>query len=475
MQEQPPMPEPYDSLMNQPHSSTPPPPPAKRLPPSNTEAEQCVLGAVLQQPGMLNKTVDTISADDFYLDTHKTIFNSMVILFEKNEPQDMITIINHLTAINKLDAAGGPAYIATLTDTVPLASNIVHYAKIVREKSILRQLIATTTSIASRCYDEQDDIDRLLDDVETTVFEISSSKGGSKFEPLSDIMKGTFDKVTALAERKELITGVPTSFDQFDQMTAGLQSSDLIIIAGRPSMGKTAIAMNMVQNAAMDHQVPVAVFSLEMSKHQLAMRLLCSVAKVDSNAIRTGHIRENDWPKLTRATGELTKAPIYIDDTAGITVLEMRAKARRLKIEHNIGMVVVDYLQLMKGRGDSREQEISEISRSLKAMAKELDIPVVALSQLNRSLESRPNKRPILSDLRESGAIEQDADVICFIYRDEVYNKSEDNILKGIAELIIGKQRNGPTGTVKLSWIGKFTTFENLAFQQDPNGPTPPQ
>lgn len=472
MQEPAYMQESYDPRMDIDQAPTPPPP-AKRIPPSNTEAEQCVLGAVLQQPGMMTKAVDIISADDFYLDTHKAIFNSMVTLFERNEPQDMVTIINHLSSTNKLDSSGGPAYIATLTDTVPLASNIVHYAKIVRKKSILRQLISTTTSIAGRCYDEQDDIDRLLDDVETTIFEISSNKGGSKFEPLSDIMKGTFEKVTALAERKELITGAPTGFDQFDQMTAGLQSSDLIILAGRPSMGKTAIAMNMVQNTAMDHQVPVAVFSLEMSKHQLAMRLLCSVSKVDSNAIRTGHIRETDWPKLTRATGELTKAPIFIDDTAGITVLEMRAKARRLKIEHNIGMVVVDYLQLMKGRGDSREQEISEISRSLKAMAKELDIPVVALSQLNRSLESRPNKRPILSDLRESGAIEQDADVICFIYRDEVYNKSEDNPNKGIAELIIGKQRNGPTGTVKLSWIGKFTTFENLAFQHDPNGSPP--
>jgi replicative DNA helicase len=464
------MQEPYNTPMEQIPSS---PSQAKRIPPNNTEAEQCVLGAILQQPGIMTKAVDIIAADDFYLDTHKTIFKSMVTLFEKNEPQDMITIINHLTSTNKLEASGGPAYVAALTDTVPLASNIIHYAKIVREKSILRQLITTTTSIASRCYDEQDDIDRLLDDVETTVFEISSSKGGSKFEALSDIMKGTFDKVTALAERKEFITGVPTGFEQFDQMTAGLQPSDLIIIAGRPSMGKTAIAMNIVQNTAMQHQVPVAVFSLEMSKHQLAMRLLCSVSKVDSNNVRTGHIRETDWPKLTRATGELTKAPIFIDDTAGITVLEMRAKARRLKLEHNIGMVVVDYLQLMKGRGESREQEISEISRSLKAMAKELDIPVVALSQLNRSLESRTNKRPILSDLRESGAIEQDADVICFIYRDEVYNKSEDNINKGTAEFIIGKQRNGPIGMVKLSFIGKYTTFENLAVQQEPHGPPP--
>lgn len=442
-------------------------PVSHRIPPQNKEAEQCVLGAILQQSGMMAKSVDLIAPDDFYFDNHKSIFKAMVTLFDRNEPQDMVTVINHLTSTNTLGNAGGAAYIATLTDTVPLASNIVHYAKIVREKSILRQLISTTTSIASRCYDEQDEIDRLLDDVETTVFEISSSKSGSKFEALKAIMKGTFDKVTQLAERKELITGVPTGYDNFDRMTAGLQPSDLIILAGRPSMGKTALAMNMVQNAAMQFNMPVAVFSLEMSKHQLAMRLLCSVSKVDSNDVRTGHIKEQDWPKLTRATGELSKAPIFIDDTAAISVLEMRAKARRLKIEHNIGLVVVDYLQLMKGRGDSREQEISEISRSLKAMAKELEIPVVALSQLNRSLESRPNKRPQLSDLRESGAIEQDADVICFIYRDEVYNKAEDNPKKGIAELIIGKQRNGPTGTVELAFIGRYTTFENLAYHRE--------
>jgi len=394
----------------------------------------------------------------------------MVTLFERNEPQDMVTVTNHLSSTAKLDQAGGPAYIATLTDAVPLASNIVYYAKIVREKSILRQLIATTTSIASRCYEEQDDIDKLLDDVETTIFEISNAKGGSKFDSLNVIMKEAFDKVTALAERKELITGVPSGYDQFDRMTAGLQPSDLIIMAGRPSMGKTALAMNMVQNAALQYDVPVGVFSLEMAKHQLGMRMLCSVGRVDSNNLRTGNIKETDWPKLTRAAGALSKSPIFIDDTPSISSLEMRAKARRLKMEHNIGLIVVDYLQLMKGNADSREQEISEISRSLKAMAKELQIPVIALSQLNRSLENRPNKRPQLSDLRESGAIEQDADVICFIYRDEVYNKAEDNPKKGTAELIIGKQRNGPTGTVDLAFIGKFTTFENLAYADEAGG-----
>ena len=437
--------------------------PVHRIPPHNKDAEQCVLGAILQQQGILPKTIDILQPDDFYFQANKLIFTAMLALFEKNEPQDLITVSNYLKSANTLAEAGGPAYLASLTDLVPLASNIVYYSKIVREKSILRKLIATTTDIASRCYEEQDDIEKLLDEVEQTVFEIARDKSGQNFEPLNKIITRTFERVTALAERKELITGVPSGFDQFDKMTAGLQSGDLIIVAGRPSMGKTALAMNIVQNTALQHGTSVGVFSLEMSKAQLGLRLLCSLSKVDSNDLRTGFIKDNDWPKLTRAAGELSQSKIFIDDTPALSVLEMRAKTRRLKAENDIGLVVVDYLQLMRGRSDSREQEISEISRSLKAMAKELDIPVIALSQLNRSLESRPNKRPQLSDLRESGAIEQDADVICFIYRDEVYNKAEDNPKRGIAELIIGKQRNGPTGTVELAFLGKYTSFENLA------------
>ena len=437
--------------------------PIHRIPPHNKDAEQCVLGSILQQQGILPKTIDFIQPDDFYFESNKLIFKAMIALFEKNEPQDLITVTNHLKNSNNLADVGGPAYLASLTDLVPLASNIIYYAKIVREKSVLRQLIATTTSIAGRCYEEQDDIELLLDEVEQTVFDIARDKSGAHFEPLKKIIKNTFDRVTTLSERKELITGVPTGYDQFDKMTAGLQPSDLIIMAGRPSMGKTALAMNMVQNTALQHGTPVGVFSLEMSKTQLGLRLLCSLSKVDSNDLRTGFIKDNDWPKLTRAAGELSESTIFIDDTPGLSVLEMRAKARRLKSEYDIGLIVVDYLQLMQGNADSREQEISNISRSLKAMAKELNIPVIALSQLNRSLESRPNKRPQLSDLRESGAIEQDADVICFIYRDEVYNKAEDNPKRGIAELIIGKQRNGPTGTVELAFIGKYTRFENLA------------
>ncbi|MBU4262234.1 MAG: replicative DNA helicase [Proteobacteria bacterium] len=437
--------------------------PVHRIPPHNKDAEQCVLGAILQQQGILPKTIDILQPEDFYFQANKLIFTAMLALFEKSEPQDLITVSNYLKSTNTLADAGGPAYLASLTDLVPLASNIIYYSKIVREKSILRRLIATTTDIASRCYEEQDDIAKLLDEVEQTVFEIARDKSAQSFEPLNKIITRAFERVTALAERKELITGVPSGFDQFDKMTAGLQAGDLIILAGRPSMGKTALAMNIVQNTALQHGTSVGVFSLEMSKAQLGLRLLCSLSKVDSNDLRTGFIKDNDWPKLTRAAGELSKSKIFIDDTPALSVLEMRAKTRRLKAENDIGLVVVDYLQLMSGRSDSREQEISTISRSLKAMAKELDIPVIALSQLNRSLESRPNKRPQLSDLRESGAIEQDADLICFIYRDEVYNKAEDNPKRGIAELIIGKQRNGPTGTVELTFLGKYTSFENLA------------
>jgi replicative DNA helicase len=438
-----------------------------RLPPQNIEAEQCVLGSILLTQGAIEKTADLLKPDDFYKPAHQAIFGAMLTLFQKSEPLDIITITNCLSDSHKLDTVGGPAYLAGLTDIVPVSTNITYYARIVRDKSILRQLIQTSSEIAGRCYEEQDDIEQLLDSVEQTVFDISSAKSNQAFAPMSEIIKKTFEQVEKLSERRELITGVPSGYDEFDKLTAGLQSSDLIIVAGRPSMGKTAFAMNMVQNAALLAKVPAAVFSLEMSKEQLAMRMLCSISRVDSSRLRTGHLNDHDWPKLVRATGMLAKAPIFIDDTPAISVLEMRAKTRRLKSEYNIGMVVVDYLQLMRGRNtDSREQEISEISRSLKAMAKELHIPVIALSQLNRSLESRTDKRPQLSDLRESGAIEQDADVICFIYRDEVYNKSPDNPRRGVAEVIIGKQRNGPTGTVDLAFLNTITTFENLARQE---------
>ena len=373
----------------------------QRLPPQNLEAEQCVLGSVLLQQGALVKVIEYLSAEDFYRDAHKTIFAAMVELFERNEPQDLITVTNILKDKNRLDAIGGPAYLASLTDIVPVVANIGFYGKIIRQKAILRQLIQTSTEIAARCYEEQDDIDALVDEAEQTIFEISRSKSGQSFQALSKIIPNTFRALEKRFERKELITGVPTGYDEFDRMTAGLQPSDLIILAARPSMGKTALAMNIARNAAIQHKIGVAVFSLEMSEEQLALRMLCSESRVNSQDLRTGFIKDRDWPKLTKAAGDLSEARIFIDDTPAITVLEMRAKSRRLKTEHDIGLIVVDYLQLMQGRrsAERREQEISEISRALKAMAKELHVPVIALSQLNRGLENRPDKRPKLSDL----------------------------------------------------------------------------
>ena len=441
------------------------------IPPQNLDAEQAVLGTVLLQDKSILKIAEILSPEDFYRDAHKTIYRSMLDLFEKREPHDLITVANLLGDRNKLEEIGGPAYLALLTDIIPFSGTLVHHAEIIRKKSVLRQLIRTTSEVAARCYDAQDDIDALVDEAEKTIFEIAQSKRKQGFQPMSDIVPKAFDRITKLFDRQEHITGVATGYEQLDRMTAGLQPSDLIILAGRPSMGKTALAMNMVQHAAIIEKIPVAVFSLEMSMEQLALRMLCSIGRIDSQRIRTGRLLEKDWPDLTRATGILAEAPIHIDDSAGMTVLEMRAKARRLKSEHDLGMVVVDYLQLMQGRSsrnENRTQEISDISRSLKAMAKELDVPVVALSQLNRGLESRTDKRPQLSDLRESGAIEQDADVIGFIYRDEVYNKAEDNPNRGLAEIIIGKQRNGPTGTVKLTFLAEYTTFENYTSMQPP-------
>lgn len=442
----------------------------KMVPPQNVEAEQAVLGTILIQDRSLLKIVEILSPDDFYRDSHKIIYEVMVSLFEKREPHDLITVNSVLSDQNRLEQIGGTSYLASLADVIPFTGTLVHHAQIIRKKSILRRLIQTSSEVAARCYDAQDDIETLVDQAENSIFEIAQARKKQGFESMAKIVPRAFDRITKLSERKEHITGVATGYEELDRMTAGLQASDLIILAGRPSMGKTALAMNMVQHAALLDKVPVAVFSLEMSMEQLALRMLCSIGRIDSQRMRTGRLHEKDWPKLTRATGMLSDSPVFIDDSAGLTVLEMRAKARRLKSDHDIGLVVVDYLQLMQGKSgiDNRTQEISDISRSLKAMAKELDVPVIALSQLNRSLESRTDKRPQLSDLRESGAIEQDADVILFIYRDEVYNKADDNPNRGLAEAIVGKQRNGPTGMVKLTFLAEFTTFESYTNLQPP-------
>ncbi len=440
-----------------------------KVPPQNTDAEQSVLGAILLDNQALNNVLETLEAKDLYSEGHRRIFSAIIELSDRSEPVDLITLTNVLKNKKQLDSVGGTAYLASLVDNVPSAANVGHYAKIVKEKAILRQLIGTATGILKTSYETGTDVDQVLDEAERAIFEISENKIRPSFYSMKGIIKDSFKAIERLYEKKNLITGVPTGFDKLDDLTAGLQKSDLIIIAGRPSMGKTAFALNLASHAAVEMNLPVAIFSLEMAKEQLALRMLAADAKVDSQRLRRGLVGETDWPKLTAAAGRLSEAPIFIDDTPAITVLEMKAKARRLKAENGLEMLVLDYLQLMRANGqkDSREQEISEISRSLKALAKELGVPVIALSQLNRKVEDRTNRRPQMADLRESGAIEQDADVIAFIYRDEVYNKSEDNPEKGIAEIIIGKQRNGPVGTVKVAFLEKYTSFEPLARTDD--------
>ncbi|MGQ9647471.1 MAG: replicative DNA helicase [Thermodesulfobacteriota bacterium] len=435
-----------------------------KLPPQNVEAEQSVLGGILIENDAINKVLEILTPENFYRESHRKIFHALINLSARDEPADLITLTNELRKMDQLDAVGGASYIASLIDSVPTAANIEYYAKIVKEKSILRQLIQTSTEIITESYQDRSDVESFLDEAERAIFQISENRVRPSFYPIRDIVKQSFKTLERLYEKKELVTGVPSGFKELDQMTAGFQPSDLIIVAGRPSMGKTAFCLNIAQYAAIEKRTPVAVFSLEMSKEQLVIRMLCSEAHVEGTKLRTGFLSEGDWPRLTIAAGNLSEAPIFIDDTAALSVLELRAKARRLKADQGLGMVIVDYLQLMKGRtkAESRQQEISEISRSLKAVAKELNIPVIAVSQLSRRTEERTGMRPQLSDLRESGAIEQDADLILFLYRDEVYNRSEDNPNRGKAEVIIGKQRNGPTGKIELAFLSKYTTFKDL-------------
>src|SRR5512139_2024439 len=435
-----------------------------KLPPQHIEAEQSVLGGILIENYAINKVMEILKPDDFYRESHRKIYEALIVLSERDEPADSITLTNELKNSGHLDSVGGVSYVASLIDLVPTAANIEYYAKIVKEKAILRKLIQTSTEIITQSYEDRGDVEGFLDEAERAIFDISENRVRPSFYSIKDVVKDSFKILERLFQKKELVTGVPSGFKELDRMTAGFQPSDLIIIAGRPSMGKTAFCLNVAQYAAIENKIPVAVFSLEMSKEQLVIRMLCSEAHVEGTRLRTGFLNESDWPKLTIAAGNLSESPIYIDDTAALSVLEMRAKARRLKADYGLGMVIVDYLQLMRGRArvESRQQEISEISRSLKALAKELAIPVIAVSQLSRKTEERTGNRPQLSDLRESGAIEQDADLILFIYRDEVYNRSEDNPNRGKAEIIIGKQRNGPIGKIDLAFLDKFTTFKEL-------------
>lgn len=435
----------------------------EKVPPQNIEAEQSVLGAILIDNNALTAALELLNEDgeDFYKDSHRRIFIAMRDLFERSEPIDLITVSDHLKRKDNLEIVGGPQYLAALVSFVPTSANIRYHAKIVREKAMLRNLLRSVTDIANNVYQNQLDTEELIDYAEKSIFDISDKRINVAFVKMTHLIKDSFQMIEQLYDRKEAITGVPTGFKELDELTTGLQKGELIIVGGRPGMGKTAFSLNIAQHVGINLKEPVAIFSLEMAKEQLALRMLCSEAMVDSHKIRKGFIRKEDWHKLTNAAGNLAESPIFIDDSSALSVLEMRAKARRLKAEHGLSMIIVDYLQLMRGRGhhERREQEISEISRSLKALAKELSLPVIALSQLNRSVETRGGlKKPTLADLRESGAIEQDADVIIFLYREES-PEFEYQDAKGKAIVDVAKQRNGPTETVKLTFLSNCTRF----------------
>ena len=434
-----------------------------KIPPSDIEAEQAVLGSMLTDKDATIAAIEVLKEDDFYREDNKLIYRAILNLYNRAEPVDIITLKSELTSMGKFDAVGGLEYLADLPEKVPTTANVERYIKIVEEKAILRNLIKTANEIISLGYDPTEEVENIMDSAEKKIFDIMQSKNQKGYSPIKDVLVDTFSQLEVLYNQKQHITGVPTGFADLDYKTAGLHGSDLILLAARPAMGKTAFALNIATNAAVRAKVPVAIFSLEMSKEQLVNRVLCGEAMVDSNKVRTGKLDEQDWAKLASALGPLSESEIYIDDTPGISVMEIRAKCRKLKLEKNIGLVVIDYLQLIQGsnkRGGSREHEISEISRSLKILAKEINVPVIALSQLSRAPEQRPDHRPMLSDLRESGAIEQDADIVMFLYRDDYYNEDSDK--KNIAEVILAKHRAGSTGTVELLWLGNYTKFVNI-------------
>jgi replicative DNA helicase len=432
---------------------------AQRIPPHNLDAEQSVLGSMLLDKEAVAAASEVLQGEDFYSDAHKEIYEAILDTYDQGKPVDLVTLAEALRQRGSLEAVGGGTYISDLSISVPSTANVRYYIRIIEEKSILRKLISASNEIIKESYEASEDLDIIIDHAEKKIFDISQKKNKQSFESIKTILLETYSKIEEMSKNKGRITGVPTGFRDFDMRTSGLNPSDFVLIAARPSMGKTSFAMNIAQNAAVRYKVPVAIFSLEMAKDQLAQRMLSSEANVELQKVRTGDLSEEDWIKLVNAATPLSQAPIFIDDTPGVTAMEVRSKARRLKMEHNLGLIVIDYLQLMSGRGktESRQQEVSEISRSLKALARELQVPVVALSQLSRGPEARQDHRPMLSDLRESGAIEQDADLVVFLYRDEYYNPDTEK--KNIAEAIIAKQRNGPTGTVELVWLGQYTKF----------------
>ena len=439
-----------------------------RMPPASVEAEQAVLGAMLLKPDAVTTAAEELSADDFYRETHRLIFEAMMELKERTEPVDLVTLTEQLKKADKLAKIGGIPALSLIANSVPTAANVHYHARIVHEKAQLRSLISAATEIAGAAYESADEVEDIMDNAEKRILAVSSGKRSKDFVPLQEILLDALEQIDLRYNNKGSITGLPTGFTELDHLTAGLQKSDLILVAARPSMGKTAFTLNIAAHVVLRAREPVAFFSLEMSKEQLVQRLLCSEGRIDSQRLRVGELEEKEWGDLIDTANRLSAAPLYIDDTPSITVMELRSKARRLKAEHGLSLIVIDYLQLMQGRasknGDNRQQEISEISRSLKALARELNVPVIALSQLSRSVESRQIKRPMLSDLRESGSLEQDADIVMFLYREDYYDPETEN--KNITEVIIAKHRNGPVDTVDLTFLKQFTKFGNLSRMQ---------
>ncbi|MEI3611124.1 replicative DNA helicase [Pseudogracilibacillus sp. SO30301A] len=446
----------------------------ERIPPHNIEAEQAVIGAIFLEPDVFSTASERIGPPDFYRASHEVIFEAMYKLFEKGEPIDIVTVTTLLANSDKLDIAGGVTYLTDLASSVPTAANIDYYSKIVEEKALLRRLINTATDIVTKTFSREDEVEEVLDEAERSILEVSSRKNVNAFKPIKDVLIEVYDNIEQLHHAKDDVTGIPTGYRDLDRMTSGFQRNDLIIIAARPSMGKTAFALNIAQNVAINTDENVAIFSLEMGADQLVSRMLCAEGNIDSQRLRTGKLEQEDWGKLTMAMGSLSHAGIYIDDSPGIRVTDIRSKCRRLKQEQGLGMIIIDYLQLIQGSEhsrDNRQQEVSEISRSLKGLARELEVPLIALSQLSRGVESRQDKRPMMSDLRESGSIEQDADIVGFLYRDDYYDSESEqqNI-----EIILAKQRNGPTGTVELAFVKEYNKFVDLDFRYGDSEVPPP-
>lgn len=441
-----------------------------RVPPHNLEAEKSILGAIFLEPESLITAAEIIQEDDFYRVAHQKIFETMLRLNDKGEPVDVVTLSEELGASNELENVGGMVYLSELATSVPTAANVTHYAKIVEEKALLRRLIKVATTIVEDGFSREDEVESVIAEAEKKMMEVSSRKNAGDFKPIADVLVDTYQNIEVLSSRKGEVTGVPTGFTDLDDITAGFQKNDLIIVAARPSVGKTAFALNVAQNVATKAGENVAIFSLEMGADQLVMRMLCAEGNINAQALRTGDLTDEDWSKLAMAVGTLSNAGIYIDDSPGIRVNEIRSKCRRLKQEHGLGMIVIDYLQLIAGSGkpgENRQQEVSDISRSLKGLARELEVPVIALSQLSRGVEQRQDKRPMMSDLRESGSIEQDADIVSFLYREDYYEK--ETTAKDVIEIIIAKQRNGPTGTVTLAFVKEYNKFLNVDWRdQEP-------